>query len=290
MSPGRPVLPLLVALALASAADATAATKQECISASERGQRARLDGKLIEAQRELAVCARAECPNVVRHDCGEWLAEVTKLTPTLVVAVKDPQGADVMDARVTLDGVLLAEKPDGKAVPVPAGSHVLRVEHGRLRPSETRVVIREGEKGRVIGVTLEAPEAPVKPSPPRPPREHTTLPWVVAGVGGVAMATGGVLTIVGFGGIPDNCSYGAQQCTPLPNATRAENDKALADAKSATTLAYAGIITMTSGAALLVGGLVWHFVEPTDPRQGLIVVPVARADGGGLSLHARFRP
>ncbi len=42
------------------------------------------------------------------------------------------------------------------------------------------------------------------------------------------------------------------------------------------------------GGALVVGGLVWHFLEPTDKKSGLRVSPWTTGRASGLTLGGSF--
>src|SRR5258706_11586172 len=93
---------------LASTAHA-ASTKEQCMAADTRAQELRQDGKLLDALAQLDVCASAACPALVRADCTERLDEVRRVLPSVVFEVKTASGADVVDARVEMDGTVLRE-------------------------------------------------------------------------------------------------------------------------------------------------------------------------------------
>jgi hypothetical protein len=121
----------------------------------------------------------------------------------VVLGARDAQGRDVMDVQVSIDGVLVANGLDGKAIEVDPGSHTFRFE-ARGATTEQAVLIREGEKGRSISVTLGAPAAA---SPAAPVSQPTTQEqtggrpavspwtWILGGVGLVALGIGTYLEV-----------------------------------------------------------------------------------------------
>ena len=127
----------------------------------------------------LLSCSRPECPATVLRDCSQWMNEVVALMPTVVLGARDAQGRDVLSARVSMDGVVVANGLDGKTIEVDPGTHTFRFEAGGAA-TEQRVLIREGEKGRLVSVTLDTtgatpvtPATPATPSPTPPARGET---------------------------------------------------------------------------------------------------------------------
>lgn len=176
-------------LAAPAQADERAAT---CADAAERGQELRDAHRLVEARRDLVVCAQRDCPNVVRSACVEWLEQIDRRTPSLVVGVKDEQGRDIAGATVTLDGAPLAATVTSTAVAVNPGTHVVRYAAPGFDPLEEPVVLREGEPLRVLAATLHRAVAPEGPPPPAtapaPARGVPVLPIVLGGVSVVALS------------------------------------------------------------------------------------------------------
>jgi hypothetical protein len=114
----RPVLFALatVAVVASTAAEASATDVQACLTASEKGQRARASGKLREARESFLVCGNESCPAIVRRDCAQWTSELTTALPTVVFGAKDRGGRDLYDVNVSMDGETIVTKLDGKAV------------------------------------------------------------------------------------------------------------------------------------------------------------------------------
>src|SRR5688572_14727368 len=100
------------------AVPASADTATTCVRESEEGQLARDGGQFTEARALLASCARPECPTIVRRDCADFLAELERRMPTIVLAAKSERGQDLEDVRVTMDGLPLVDRLGAMAVSV----------------------------------------------------------------------------------------------------------------------------------------------------------------------------
>src|SRR5262245_10917168 len=105
----------LVLVATASSAAPNHVDKRTCVAANEEAQKLRRDGKLRATRGQLLVCARPECPVVVRQDCAQWLNEVVAATPSIVVAARDSAGKETLAVKVSIDGALVLQKLDGKS-------------------------------------------------------------------------------------------------------------------------------------------------------------------------------
>ena len=187
-------------LAAPAQADERAAT---CADAAERGQELRDAHRLVEARRELVVCAQRECPNVVRSACVEWLEQIDRRTPSLVVGVKDEQGHDIAGATVTLDGAPLAATVTSTAVAANPGSHVVRYAAPGFDPLEEPVVLREGEPLRVLAATLHRVRAPEGPPPTTAPARARAIPVLPIVLGGVTVVALSVFAYEGLSGVAD---------------------------------------------------------------------------------------
>jgi tetratricopeptide (TPR) repeat protein len=129
------------------------------------------------------------------------------------------------------------------------------------------------------------------PPPGGEPQGHTIYPWIVVGVGAVGVALG-VVFIVTAPSIPPNCNGDANTCQPT--ATAPQNSKELQaqqdQAGKGKNVKLGGEITVGVGAALVVGGLIWHFLEPTGPSSSgkSRVVPEVGNGYAGLGYSGRF--
>ena len=198
--------------------DAPAATpdKVACVAAVGDGQLARYKGKLRAARAAFVLCARTECPAPIRNDCSQWLGEVIRGTPTLVVVAKDARGRELVDVKLSVDGASVSTHLDGKAMEIDPGVHELRCEAAGAPPAAQQVVVHAGEKDRVISFTLQVAEAPQgaapAPAPSRPP--PPVLAYVLGGVGVAALGVAAVLDLTATGDAHDLRGSCAPSCAP----------------------------------------------------------------------------
>jgi hypothetical protein len=177
--------------------------KKQCLAAAEAGQSQRDDGHYLAARQSFLTCSRDACPKVIARSCTQWLRDLVEVAPTVVLGAKDDQGNDLSDVKVTLDGQPFATSLDGKPVETDSGEHVFRFERQGSLPAEQKVVLRVGEKARVVTVVLHSASAPSTPEPPKstptepeappPPEPLMSAHHVTAGVMGIAaLASAGV--------------------------------------------------------------------------------------------------
>lgn len=198
---------LLVALLLTTVAPpAFADEKAECLDAYEKAQRVRQEGKLRESKKQLAVCARDACPASIRKDCGRWLDEVEQAMPSVVLRANGPNGEDLKDVSVTMDGESIASALTGAALPVDPGAHKFVFTPTGKTPVTVEAVIAEGDKRRVIAMRSEATPGPAQATRDLPSSQHpvvTTerpvpvLTWVLGGVGLVSLGGFGFFALRG---------------------------------------------------------------------------------------------
>lgn len=124
-----------------------------CAEAYEQAQVTRNSGKLKESEEQLRVCVRDVCPDFVKADCGQWLSDVRREMPSIILMVTDGSGNEITDVTVAMDGTVLTQALDGKALEVNPGPHEITFERQGAKRSE-RVSIRQGEKNRVIKIEL----------------------------------------------------------------------------------------------------------------------------------------
>jgi hypothetical protein len=188
----------------ARGADEKPDAKAACIAASERGQSQRDDGKYRAARDSFVECARDTCPRLVQQSCTKWLRELDESTPTIVLGARDEKGTDLTQVTVTLDDAPFATVLDGKPIAVDSGPHVLRFQREGAAAVELKLLVRAGEKARVVSVDLPSipieeptPEQSKTPTPPSEPllsAHHATAAAV--GLGAlVAAATGLALVL-----------------------------------------------------------------------------------------------
>jgi len=210
----------MVGLTLATEATAFAAPddREQCAAAADQAQQLRDEGKYRRAREQLLVCARDVCPGPIKSDCGKWLNEVERDAPTVVFGARDSKG-DLADVKVSMDGVAVQDKLDGKPVLVDSGEHTFKFESKDGTIKEEKVLLRAAEKARPIIVTFGDAKAPEKP--PEKPDEGGSLilPIALAGVAVVGLGSFAIFGITGKGDVDD-----LQKCKP--NCAEADVDSA----------------------------------------------------------------
>lgn len=202
-----------LALALVfGALRADADTIGECASTSENGQRLRNQRSWIAARKEFLSCAQSRCPAIVRTDCEQWLGELARAMPTVIVSAKDSRGRDLVDVRLFVDGVLVAERADGSAVPLDPGPHELRYESAGSAPIHETIVALEAEKYRRLHVLFTTQEIE-RPDRIAARRSHKPVGAYVLGAAGIlSLGTFLYLNIDGQSEF-DGCKE-SRACTP----------------------------------------------------------------------------
>ncbi|MBS2015010.1 MAG: hypothetical protein JST00_19115 [Deltaproteobacteria bacterium] len=279
---------LFVVAAVAAVNEARASDPKQCLEAAESAQRLRTEGKLRAATQALAQCQSPECPALVQQDCSRWATEVAAALPTVVVDARDARGRDLADVIVKVDGEVLVSTIDGRATPIDPGPHTIVYEHAGSEPVSENVIVKEGVKARRLVVTFADRPSPSVSSPPVESRRHSAAPWVLVGVGG-AVAVAGVTLILVAPPLPFGCSEATELCTRIAGESSASLEMRQEEAGRHRGMPIAGGIAIGVGGAAIVGGLLWHFLEPTGPRRGgLRVAPWAHASGAGFGASGSF--
>ena len=141
------------------------AIKKACSQAYTEGQNLRRDGKLVEARNVILECAQERCPDVLQRDCMQWHDELRASIPSVVLGVRDRKDRDVAGATIFLDGKEWEHALDGTERALDPGEHVFRIEYAG-QTVEERVLIRQGEKGRLLTFKLEVDASALPPAPP----------------------------------------------------------------------------------------------------------------------------
>jgi hypothetical protein len=261
--------------------------KMRCIKANADAQSFRREGRLSEAREQLEMCGSPTCPSLVSADCIKRLDELEHAQPTIVFNVVDAQGRDLNEVRVTVDGRALLQRLEGVAVEVDLGAHEVTFS-APDHPSVThKMVFREGEKARIVRVTLAGPnDARGRAEPPMAGAGPSTaatdegagreagpagssrrvLGYAVGGVGLAGLAVGGVFGYRAIQAKDRQIDY-CESKTSCPDYAKAE--EANQDAKSAglvSTVAFVAGVAMTSLGVVLV---------LTAPSQGDGAEPTA---------------
>jgi len=190
------LLGVTAALAVLAAASPAFADDAACIHSYESTQTLRKAAKLKDARSDAAKCADAACPAVLVKDCEKWLAELDQQLPSMVFEVKSAAGEALTNVKVTANGHPLVDKIDGKPIVVDPGSVTLHFESpdGKGKPVDQTIVLKEGEKGKKVSVTLGSNAAP-KPAPVERPVPIGTFAFAGAGI--AALGVGTVFAVLG---------------------------------------------------------------------------------------------
>jgi hypothetical protein len=215
------------------AGDARADTKA-CVAAHASAQRETKTGHLREAARLYTSCGSdLACPEQLRSECGELLDGVRRIIPSVIFSVIDKTGADTTTVKIYSGDTLISDGIDGRAVELDPGKYQLRfvLQDGSTLTSD--VVVREGEKNRLVQVKAEpelkpepapiAPPATMAPAPPPPAVAKSSPPlaaWVATGVAVVGLGTFGTFALLG-----SNDKSKLDDCAPsCPESERSRRD------------------------------------------------------------------
>jgi len=301
VAPRRRVALALALVALGPGrALAQGSSKQECATAYEQAQEMRSSGKLLNAREALVLCAQEVCPAFVQSDCAQWVTEVERELPTIVIAAKDKNGDDTTAVRVTVDEVLFAPELGGKALAIDPGPHKFRFELEGADPIEKQIVIRQGQKDRAIEVSFAPPEAdPLESSPygaaaagAEPEKDEAdaaggqpgplrTWAYVAGGVGVAGLAGWVVLGLMGKAEQSDLENSGCK-----PNCRQADVDSIDTKYLMADISLAVGVVGLGTGVAL------WLVSQPrsgsgddgASAESAAVRWGVAPARGGALGV------
>jgi hypothetical protein len=224
-----------------------------CFTAAERAQPLVKQKRLREARAELEVCARDVCPRIARTDCRDWLADVGREQPSIVIAaheVNDSQNTrEVTGFRAIIDGAIVIERVDPRPIPIDPGTHHLRVEKPGFGPLEQNIEIHEGEKARVVNFSWETSFVPPQPLGealrPTPPTVYV--------VGALGLAGLGVGTYFELTGLAKRNSE-LSPCSPHCAQSQVDDVR---------NVVRAGDITVGAGALFLVSAGILYLARPT---------------------------
>jgi hypothetical protein len=197
--------PLVLAWALGVLVPASARgeSPKVCAEAYEKAQEERKAGRITAAIENLTKCAARDCPSFVSKDCIQWLTDAQLAQPSVVFSVRR-DGVELTAVEIAMDGHLLTNAIDGKALALDPGPHVFTFRAVDGPSSEKSFIIREGERNRIIEIDLltrprgrESAAQPLAPmNGPRPgelPAATPTRSWLPYGFLGM-----GVLGVTGF--------------------------------------------------------------------------------------------
>jgi len=291
------------------------ADPKACITAHASGQREAKAGHLRLATQLFTKCGSDDsCPAQLRQECAEFLQSVQQTVPTVIFSVLDEKNQDISSVKVFSTDELIADGLDGRAIQIDPGKHRLRflLPWGDVLSSD--VLVREGEKNRLIQVKIGgedakdiSPKEPDTASPQANPSEEAAAPpptpmpapavhrnpplgaWIAAGTSLVSLGVGTTFAILGSSKKADidacspNCTAEAR-----PAYDALKRDYLIADIGFAIGVVSAGVAT-------------WLFVSPghhapqagydsATHRRVLWARPVAFAlpGGGAIAVSGGF--
>lgn len=262
-----------------------------CLRVHEEAQVARLDGRLLEAERHLARCGTALCPAALRRDCLRWQEESKSIVPSVIIVAIANDG-DVEVADIFMDGVLVREHLDGRAIRADPGTRVMRVVLPDGRALERRVVLSEGQAARRFAFDFRTPppesSQPVpEPEPvPEPPVQYARpIPTATYVLGGIAIASASVSAVFGLDAYIKSRTA-RRECAPLCSE---EDSRAVSERAAVADVAFGLAAASAISASVLYFFRPAVVVEPSDPhsvRLDLFVGATPR--GGSLEVWGRF--
>ncbi|MBL8741541.1 MAG: hypothetical protein JNK04_10620 [Myxococcales bacterium] len=288
----RGLLPTLVAVLVIDGAHAQPAPEiapevMACAQDYEAAQVEAKSGHLKAAVEKATSCAQDKCPAYVRGDCLRFVDEYKAQTPSIIVVARDKNGCDTTDAQVSVDGKLLLEKVDGRAIELDPGEHVVSVVAPGVPPEEQRIVATQSQKDRQLSFgDARAPackKGVVDRPPPPPPVKSERSPMTMAGLVLGGLGLGALATSAGFG-IAGFVQRGElEDCKPC--SERRIDDVRRTFIIGDVLLANGVALLGTSIALLVVGGK-----QPDEPapRSALQLGARASLGGGAIELSTTF--
>jgi hypothetical protein len=230
-------------------------SREQCIDAHRNAQELKQTGKFIEAQTHLVVCSSASCPGAVISDCGTWIGDLEKMTPSMVFEIR-ANGKEALEAKLFVD-----EKPVtdwSQTVKVNPGRHTVRVELPPFPMHQETVTLPEGQRMRLVAVDFRSaapPPVPVAPQPvapaPEPKRPTPVVVYPLIGLGVAGLASFGVFSYLGRSKQDELETGCAPECTD-------------ADLEPMKQMYLIGDISAGVGAAALLAGAIEYFTRPTE--------------------------
>jgi len=281
---------LVVSSSLLGIPRAANADVAACVRAHASGQREAKAGRLKAASELFAACVSQDgCPDAIRAECAEFHKSTQRDLPTLIFAAIDAQGGDLIQVRVSADDQILTETLDGRPIALDPGQHHFKFELSSGETLESDVLVREGEKNRIVSMrSKQAPNASAETPATNNEAtagEHRLPPgfWVASGVGAAALLSFGAFALAGHGK-----QSALDDCSPNCSSNRQSDydamrrDYLIADISLGVAVASAGVAT-------------WIFFasKPSSapehagsPFRNVSVTPLVSTRGAGLLLNA----
>jgi hypothetical protein len=199
------------------------------------------------------------------------MSEVLAVLPSVVPGAKDRRGRDVVEVKLSVDGKVVTETLDGKPLAVDPGVHTFHFETKGAPPVDEKVVVRQGEKNRILTVTFAVGEEadPAKKAAPNDgerdgarqdrDRGQSSLPIAAFIVGGLGLVALGAALYIDLDANADARKL-RDTCAPKCDS---------ADVDSIEQRRIIAGVTAAGGGALLIAGVVLLLVHGSgDARTG----------------------
>jgi hypothetical protein len=231
-------------------ADSSATSQPDglCAVAYANAQKDEGSGQLREARDLLLTCAKPTCGTFLYKECTARYTQLGNDIPS-VVPLADKGGVPIVDARVTMDGALLASRLVGQAFPVDPGLHEFAFSTDGGVFATQKVMIAAGQRNRPISASIHSavsmPVAQEQPGQEQPKKaRRSAVPYLLGSAGLAGVGAGALLV---YWGRKDNEALG--QCSPSCSESSLDHIH---------TLYLAGDIAMGAGVAAL-GLATWRF-------------------------------
>jgi hypothetical protein len=220
-----------------------------CSSDYEKAQEEKANGRLNAALSYLRGCVNPDCPKFIREDCARWMDQTESALPSVVFAVRR-DGVDQTEVDIACDGVAMTRSLNGKAIPVDPGVHVFSFAMSGFDSIERRLLIREGERNRIVDVEFRSPRESATPAPAvdarNPPAGEATsgnagrryLTYGLAGAGVLGLAGFVVFAVRGVG------QQGTLEKDCAPNCLQSDVDSVKTKYLVADTCLAVGLVSL----------------------------------------------
>lgn len=255
---------LLVVGAITCARSARADV-EACVGFHERGQTEHNTGKLLSARADFISCASADCPELVRGECQQFLAQVEAQLASAVFAARDANGNPASDVSVMVDGQVVLERLTGTATSLDPGQHTVVYTWPDGHQQTQSLVLQIGQRDMVLTLRREPGPSAVDEAPrePAPSRSVPTLAYVLGGVGVAALGT-----FAGFALAGRSTESELDRCKP--HCTRDKVDAMRSRYLVADIALAVGVVSLGAGTYVYLNAAGSR--EPEGPRAASVAV------------------
>lgn len=141
----------------------------ECSAVYDAGVEQERAGHLSDALDIFQSCAADSCRSPARQQCEAKILRLELDAPSVVPLAKDAAGAPLLNVEVTMDGVPLTSRLDGRAYRVDPGLHEFVFSADGEELSSQELVIAQGQRNREIWLELPAEPVAVESEPDTEP-------------------------------------------------------------------------------------------------------------------------